>query len=72
MLTCWPNLLLTFSSSGEGAFAVVEQCAYTPGGAKGGFSLMVAVKKLKPGLVNREEDLASFMAEVGMSCQWQR
>ena len=55
---------LSFTWSGEGAFAVVEQCAYTPGGAKGGPSIMVAVKRLKPGVVSKEEDLTSFMAEV--------
>ena len=50
--------------AGEGAFALVEQCRYTPRGA-GGASMMVAVKRLKPGIVSREEDLVAFMDEVG-------
>lgn len=47
---------------GEGAFATVEQCLYTP--KSGARPVMVAVKKLKPEIVSHPEDLASFIAEV--------
>lgn len=47
---------------GEGAFATVEQCVYTPkSGAK---PAMVAVKKLKPEVKANEEDMVSFMSEA--------
>lgn len=49
--------------AGEGAFATVEQCQYTP--ASGGPSRMVAVKKLKPEAGAQKIDLDCFMAEVG-------
>lgn len=50
---------------GEGAFATVEQCLYTP--KSGGKPVMVAVKKLKPEIKANEEDMVSFMSEVSIS-----
>ncbi|GAX84910.1 hypothetical protein CEUSTIGMA_g12331.t1 [Chlamydomonas eustigma] len=56
--------LNTLKKLGEGAFAVVEQCLYTPkSGAK---PYQVAVKKLKPSIVSHEEDLQSFLAEIAL------
>ena len=68
--------------AGEGAFAVVELCHYTPrpksapaGGSGGGPApqpVPVAVKKLKPEIVSQPEDLKSFLAEVWgwRRCGW--
>ena len=46
---------------------MVELCTYKPanGEAK---SVQVAVKKLKPAIVEHEEDLKSFLAEVWGRC----
>lgn len=51
-------------SQGEGAFAVVELCTYTPKAPSNRKPMKVAVKKLKPEIVDQDEDLKSFMAEV--------
>ncbi len=57
-----PSELKTIKKLGEGAFAVVEQCLYTP--KSGAAPCPVAVKKLKTTIMTNDEDLKSFMSEV--------
>lgn len=59
--------LKTLQVIGEGAFATVEKCLYTPSEWGGQQTKIVAVKKLKPDIVSNEPDLLSFMSEVGQS-----
>eukprot|EP00798_Chlamydomonas_sp_ICE-L_P005278 gene5278-18523_t len=53
--------LRTIKKLGEGAFAYVEKCEYTD---KGGEKNTVAVKKLKPGIMQNPDDVDTFMSEV--------
>jgi serine/threonine protein kinase len=58
--------LKTLKVIGEGAFATVEKCLYTPSEWGGQQTKIVAVKKLKPEIVSNEPDLKSFMDEVAL------
>ncbi len=49
-----PADLKALKRLGAGAFAVVEQALYTPGGTAPGEGRMVVVKRLKPEIVKHE------------------
>lgn len=59
-----PSEIKTVKKLGEGGFAVVEQCLYTP--KSGEPPSMVAVKKLKPEILKSEADLKLFLDEVSL------
>lgn len=57
-----PDQLSTIKVLGQGAFARVDACMYTPDG--GGKPYIVAVKRLKLELFRNQEDLDLFLKEV--------
>jgi len=56
--------LITVRKLGEGGFAVVEECLYSP--PSGIDPYPVAVKKLKPAAVDSAIDMDSFVAEIAL------
>ncbi len=56
-------------SAGEGAFATVEKCEFSPTSGNGqvaGRKQVVAVKRLKPEITSDPQELQAFMHECSL------
>eukprot|EP00195_Chlamydomonas_chlamydogama_P013792 CAMPEP_0202899216 /NCGR_PEP_ID=MMETSP1392-20130828/7510_1 /ASSEMBLY_ACC=CAM_ASM_000868 /TAXON_ID=225041 /ORGANISM="Chlamydomonas chlamydogama, Strain SAG 11-48b" /LENGTH=475 /DNA_ID=CAMNT_0049585339 /DNA_START=83 /DNA_END=1507 /DNA_ORIENTATION=+ len=67
-----PNQLEFESLLGEGAFATVHKCSFTPAahnasaGCPAGLRMLVAVKRLKPEVLQGSDDLKEFLTEANL------
>lgn len=50
--------------AGEGAFAIVEKCIYTPASGDVRAPQTVAVKRLRPEVMENQTDVDAFLKEV--------